>query len=168
MAEEVSSIFYSENYFSVCMSEIGGLSALQSLPLKAIGWMTSLSIRLNICGCPGYETSLNSFKCDRGDHQLNCHPIWRVRGYELPFQKAISRQQKAAIIEWERLCRYIALHVAPNRLKLSFVCDASSVDDAEVVIEPLFLGIATLNECAIDLGPSLSKTTSKTWQEFQP
>ena len=94
VAEEVSSIFYSENYFSVCRSEIGGLSVLLSLPPKAIGWITSLSIRLNICGCPGYETSLNSFKSDREDHQLNCHLICRVRGYELSFRKATSRQQK--------------------------------------------------------------------------
>ena len=44
IADEVTSIFYSENHFSAFRDSLGGLSGLNSLPQGALQKMTSLSI----------------------------------------------------------------------------------------------------------------------------
>src|SRR6187402_82475 len=41
IGDEVSSIFFSENYFSIYRNGLGGLSCLRTLPRRAISCMTS-------------------------------------------------------------------------------------------------------------------------------
>ncbi len=147
VSSETTSIFYSESYLTVCRSDLGGLSSLRSLSHKALAWITSLSIRLNVCECLSTDPQC----CTARWHSPGCHPSCRERGHEKLLRKAVSRQEKSAMTEWKRLCSQMATYITPSRLKLCVICDVGDFAVAKEIVGPL-LQLPILRECAIRLG----------------
>lgn len=144
VADEVSSIFYSENHFSVFQNSLGGLSGFRSLPKGALARMTSLSICLN-------------FFDDNWDREFGpeiwcwCHGMCSATKKERLLWKAKRHDEVVSMKEWQRLCRDLKAHIQPNQLRLSLICDVADVESADEVAHP-FLQLPVLRDCAIRLG----------------
>ncbi len=143
IAEEVSSIFYSENHFGVFRDSLGGLSGLRSLPKDALTKLTSLSICLNF-----FDEEGRGF----GPESRNwCHAVCSTSTKERLFRKAKRHDELASIKEWQQIFQLLKSHIKPNQLKLYFLCDVAHIEIAEEVLRP-FWQLPPLRECSIRLG----------------
>jgi hypothetical protein len=114
--------------------------------------MTSLSVRLNITEC-----------CVKGisgyDFRLECHSSCRRRGWERPLEATVHTDGASATQEWKQLCNYLAIHILPDRLKISVICATDNDATAKIVTAPM-LRLPVLKECAIRLGNKHNKDFS--------
>jgi len=146
IADEVSSIFFSENHFSVFRDSLGALSGLNYLPQGALAKMTRLSICLNFFNGDDYCREF-------GPESLvqNCHAVCSVSKRERLFHNSKLHDEVSSIKEWHQLCQLLKANIQPDRLKLSFICDSADLEIAEEVLRP-FSQLPLLKECAIRLG----------------
>lgn len=148
ISNEANQIFYSESHFTICRSDLGGLSGLFSLKPRALSWMSSLCIRLNICDC-GYAPEFCTSK-DSGNHEVTSHESC-VRGHEDLLRKPTFQREIKAMAEWKRLCRHLAASTTPKRLRLCVICDVADVEAAKQIVEPM-LELPILRECTLRFG----------------
>jgi len=136
IAEEVSTIFYSENDFSIYRTGIGGLSSISRLPPQALGRIKSLSICLNFFDERGCEFGPGS-----GGKS------------ERLFSNAKRHDERTALKEWQLLCQLLVSHleIQSNFLKLFITCDVADFEIAEEFMRPL-LHLPILKECSVRLG----------------
>lgn len=146
IADEVSSIFYSENHFSVFRDCLGGLSGLHSLPQGALAKMTSLSICLNFVNGDGYGREFGPESWGQ-----YCHAVCSASKRERLFHNSTRHDEVSSIKERQELCRLLKVNIQPNQLNMSFICDSADLEIAEEVLRP-FSQLPLLNECAIRLG----------------
>lgn len=148
ISDEVSSIFYSDNHFSIFRDSLGGLSGLNSIPRAALGTMRSLSICLNYVE---QDSNLKGRKFGPESWDVRCHALCAGSKQQQLFTKAKRHDEAVSVEELHKLCRLLQAHVQPNHLKLSFICDVADVEIAEQVIRPLS-HLPLLRECSIRLG----------------
>jgi len=146
IAKEVSTVFYSENDFSVYRTGLGGLSSLSRLPPGALACMKSLSVCLNFY--VEEQRWGREFGPDSGGF---CHAMCRTSKWERLFSNSKRRDELVALKEWQLLCQLLGSQLQPNCLKLFLTCDVADVEIAEEVVRPL-LQLPTLQECAVRLG----------------
>ncbi len=149
IADEVFSIFYSENHFSVFRNSLCGLSALSSLPKSALLDMASLSICLNYFE-PEVSRKTRSFGPVIQSCDIDCHAPCAASKQQRLFTKAKLHHEEASIKELQKLCQVLT-HIQSQQLNLSFTCDVSDTSIAEEVLHPLFQ-LPCLRECSIRLG----------------
>ena len=106
--EEVSSILYLENKFTVCRSDAGGLSSLHSLSSSALASMTSLSIRLN-----------------RGVSDKAASSI-------------IGANSQPLLQELNTMGNRLTINIRKSRLRLSIIYDTLDYRTAKAFVEPLY------------------------------
>jgi hypothetical protein len=131
IADEVSSIFYSENHFSVFRDCLGGLPGLHSLPQGALAKMTSLSICLNFVNGDGYGREFGPESWGQ-----YCHAVCSASKRERLFHNSTCHDEVSSIKEWQELCRLLKVNVQPNQLNVSFICDSADLEIAEEVLRP--------------------------------
>jgi len=148
ISDEVNRIFYSKSHFIICRSDLGGLSGLFSLKPRALSWMSSLCIRLNICDC-GYAPESCTSK-DSENHEVTCHKSC-IRSHEELLRKPTFQGEIKAMAEWKHLCRHLAASTTPKRLRLCVICDVVDVEAAKQIAEPM-LEIPILRECTLRFG----------------
>ena len=141
IGNEVASIFWTENTFSVCRNEIGGLSVLKSIPKSRLATITSLVVRLNCCG--------SCCNCENPACRDWSHPIC-----ESAFCDPLQREDtdfELMLGKWRSFCQYLAPRITPKQLQLYVICDSADVATAEEIVKPLLL-LPLLKECSIRLG----------------
>ena len=146
IANEVSAIFYSENYFTVFRNSLGGLSVLGSLSHKALSQMTSLSIYINIV------------EEDEREWIFDCHVMCSVSKMSTAFRKERHWDETHSIKEWQRLCKILRPNIKPNRLKLFLACDMADIELSDEFLQPLLeTPTLQLRECSIRLASGFLK-----------
>jgi hypothetical protein len=152
---EVSSIFYSENHFSIFRDSLGGLSGLNSLPKAALRETRNLSVYLNHFNADSSLVGSRHFGRGRqfgpDSWDARCHATCAASKQQRLFSKAKRHHEMSSIHELQELCLVLKHHIQPNQLKLSFTCDAADIEIAEEVLRPLS-ELPLLRECAIRLG----------------
>jgi len=146
IAKEVSKIFYSENHFSVYRNGLGGLSSLSRLPPKALAYMRSLSVCLNV-----YDEEHRWGRQFDPDSGSFCHIMCRASKLEILCSSVKLGGEYAALKEWQLLCKLLGSQIQPNCLKLFLTCDVANVEIAQEIVQPL-LGLPALRDCAVRLG----------------
>lgn len=150
ITDEVSSIFYSENHFSVFQDSLGGLSTLTSLPKSALADLRCLSICLNYFEPdPAQDCKRRNFGPKSWDFQ--CHATCTGSRKQRMFSKAKLHHEEPSIAEMQQLCRVLRSYIPPHQLKLSFTCDVDDIEIGEEVTYPL-AQLPILRECSIRLG----------------
>ena len=149
ITDEVSSIFYSENHFSVFQDSLGGLSTLTSLPKSALADLRCLSICLNYFEPDPAQDCKRNFGPKSWDVQ--CHATCTGSRKQRMFRKANLHHEKSSIAELQQLCQVLRTHIPPHQLKLSFTCDVNDIEIGEEVTYPL-AQLPILRECSIRLG----------------
>jgi hypothetical protein len=151
---EVSSIFYSENHFSIFRDSLGGLSGLNSLPKAALREMRNLSICLNYFDRDSSLVGTRHFGKGRQfgpeSWDVRCHATCAASKQQRLFSKAKRHHEMSSIHELQELCLVLKHHIQPNQLKLSFTCDVADIEIAEEVLRPLS-ELPLLRECTIRL-----------------
>jgi hypothetical protein len=157
IADEVSSIFYSENHFSLFRDGLGGLSGLNSVPKYALAKVRSLSICLNYFDA---DPSNNFKGRDFGPRSwdVQCHSTCAASKQQTLFSKAKRHDEISSIKELHQLCQLLQTYIPSNQLKLSFTCDVADLEIAEEVLHPLS-HLPRLRECSIRLGFLHSSTS---------
>jgi hypothetical protein len=151
VADEVSTIFYSSNHFSIFRESLGRLSGLHSLPKWALAKMRSLSLCLNYFD----PDPIQYFK-----ERYWCHATCAASHQHRLFSKAKAHDEASSIDELEHLCQVLRTHIQPNQLRLSFTCDVADIEIAEEVLRPLSQ-LPHLRECSILLGFQHSPTDTE-------
>jgi hypothetical protein len=157
IADEVFSIFYSENHFSVFRDGLGGLSGLHSLANGALAKIRSLSICLNFFDGDIYG---RQFGPDSWLWSPYCHALCFDSKRERLFRNSKRHDEVSSIKEWQQLCQLLKVNIQPDRLKLSFICDSADLEIAEEVLRP-FSQVPLLRECSIRLGLNYSRAASE-------
>ncbi|KAH8598457.1 hypothetical protein B0O99DRAFT_738715 [Bisporella sp. PMI_857] len=152
IAEEVSTMFYSENEFSVYRTGLEGLSNLSHLPPKALTRMKSLSVSLN-CYTEGFGWG-NDFDPEGPGF---CHAMCLASKRQRLFSNAKKHNEKSALKQWQQLCKLLGSWLQPHCLKLFLTCDVADVEIAEEFVRPL-LQLPTLQECSVRLGSHYNYT----------
>lgn len=145
ISDEVSSILYSQNKFTISRSDSRGLRPLRNLSSKALQLLQSLTIRLNNCSCVfDYEWFIIP-----AVHP--CHPLCQSHGcHDRPLGN-VARQDRAVLDEWKNIVDILAVNVHFRSLRLSFVCDTRDFQTAQTVIESLGC-LPPLRDFSIRLG----------------
>lgn len=146
LTKELTALFFSQSHFRNRKSDLGGLSTLLSLSPLSFTWLTSLSLRLNSKKC-----NLSIEQCALRHHRDSQVSICKASYYFMGLlSKSTTRQDKARVSEWERLCSYMAKYITPNRLRLSIIAEVSDIEAAEEVVAPL-LRLPVLRQCCLFL-----------------
>lgn len=148
IADEVFSIFYSENHFCIFRDSIGGLSGIDLLPRTALRTIRSLEVCLNVFD-PGFE--LNGRRVDPQRWDVWYHPTYITSKRQRMFNKAKLSYETSSIDEFKKLCRVLQTNTRPNHLKLTLTYDTIDIEIAAEILRPLSQ-LPLLRECAIRLG----------------
>lgn len=145
VATEVASLFYADNLFSICRTDFGGLSGLDTFGRRELRWITSLSIDLDFSLCPRGIPLCQGQSSLQGENtrRSSMFPCYREGTMGVKVLDPVS-----GIREWERFCNHLARNIAPNQLRLLVMAHVESLVAAEEVADPL-LKIPVLRECAI-------------------
>lgn len=146
VALDAKTIFWSENYFSIARSDIGGLSFLEKLSPFSLRLITSLSIRLNYWG--NKLIWQDGQRC--GPEVMECHPGCPPYGLQDAIGLHPNKIAKNLTEEWERICNRLAKLIPPGVLRLWVFCDVTDIDNAKVLLSPL-LQLPLLRDCGIRL-----------------
>lgn len=145
ISDEVSSILYSENKFTISRSGSWGLRPLRRLSRHAIQSVRSLTIILNHCSCV--------FQYGRTTYPLMfaCHPTCRTYGLHDKPLGSVARQDRTVLQEWQVILQILANNIKPRSLRLSFICDTRDLQTARGIVESLGC-LPLLRDCSIRLG----------------
>lgn len=144
ISDEVSSILYSQNKFTISRSDSWGLRPLRNLSSKALQLLQSLTIRLNNCSC------VFDYEWFTTPAVHPCPPLCQSHGrHDRPLGN-IARQDRAVLDEWQNLVNILTANVHFRSLRLSFVCDTRDFQTAQIVIESLSY-LPPLRDCSIRL-----------------
>lgn len=109
ISDEVSSIFYSENHFSVFQDSLGGFSTLISLPKSALADLRCLSICLNYFEADSAQDCNTNFGPKSWD--VECHATCIGSKKQRMFSKAKLHHEQSAIAELQQLCQVLRTHI---------------------------------------------------------
>ena len=144
ISDEVSSILYFQNKFTISRSVSWGLRPLRNLSSKALQLLQSLTIRLNSCSCVfDYE-----WLTIPAVHP--CHLLCQSHGHHDRPPGNVARQDRAVLGEWQNIVNILAANVLFQSLCLSFVCNTRDFQTAQIVIESLGY-VPLLRDCSIRL-----------------
>lgn len=144
ISDEVSSILYSQNKFTISQSDSWGLRPLRNLSSKALKLLKSLTIRLNNCSC------VFDYEWFTIPAVHPCHPLCQSHGcHDRPLGN-VARQDRAVLDEWQNIVNILAANVPFQSLSLSFVCDTRDFQTAQIVVESLGY-LPLLRNCSIRL-----------------
>ncbi|KAH6694872.1 hypothetical protein BKA61DRAFT_623996 [Leptodontidium sp. MPI-SDFR-AT-0119] len=152
IADEVSSIFYSENHFSIFRDGIGGLSCINFLPKTALRTIGSLEVCLDPID-PEFDFGRRLVGPEE-DLDIWDHPGSKQQRL---FGNA-KRYRETSIDEWKRLCWVLQTHTQPNQLKLLLTYNTADIEIAAELLRPLSQ-LPPLRECAIHLGTPLPENS---------
>ncbi|KAK6815395.1 hypothetical protein RU639_008974 [Aspergillus parasiticus] len=152
ISDEVSSILYSENKFTISRSGSWGLRPLRRLGRHAIQSLRSLTITLNNCSCV--------FQYGRTTYPLMfpCHPTCRTNGLHDKPLGSVARQDRAVLQEWQAILQNLADNIQPRSLRLNFICDTRDLQTARGIVESLEC-LPLLRDCSIRLGQDRNWST---------
>ena len=145
--EEVLSILYSENAFTIGRSDHWGLKPVRNLSKRALACLRSLTIRLSNCSC------LYRYGWTGGLQVPSCTTLCEGHGLHDKAIGGSARQDRAVLQEWADLVLLMACSISPAQLSLSLVCDTKARDAAQQATTPLHQ-LPLLRKCAIRLGNS--------------
>lgn len=169
--DEAAALLYSSCWFIVRYETTASLAPLRSLTPVAIASLTHLRIILNQSSCHCRESQRQEHAdgcCDqRGVFDvyyqlLDEDPGWwacfdkqcreRHQDKHSPPLKASDSSSSAMLAEWHAAAAYLAPHVRPGNLELSFVCDVheENLAAAESVVGALNL-FPRLKNCHVRL-----------------
>ncbi|QRD90735.1 hypothetical protein F9C07_2159526 [Aspergillus flavus] len=152
ISDEVSSILYSENKFTISRSGSWGLRPLRRLTRHAIHSLRSLTVILNSCSC------IFAYGRTTIPVMFPCHPLCRSHGLHDKPLGSVARQDRVTRQEWQVILQILADNVQPRLLRLSFICDTRDLQTARDIAESLGC-LPLLRDCSIRLGQNLDWST---------
>lgn len=153
---EASAIVYSTNRFLVGYYDNPSLHPLRALRPAALSQLTYLKLVLKQDSCADLDI-LGC--CDDHEHSYQYFilreylvPIYNRRRQTKRLRAGKVLLTKGMVKEWKRTADYIAPHLRPEALQLSFVCDLAhkNADWARDIVAPL-TGFPELKACHIRL-----------------
>ena len=146
ISDEVLSIFYAENRFTICRRGEFGLGPIAMLSDLAWRSLTSISVRMSSCSsiyaheCPPLELQVSEIHCSCRDTPAGCR----------------TRLGKSMITEWSTIVEKLLALSLPSMLTLSLTFDVRNVETAHLVVKPL-ANLHSLKNCSIRLGSDVNK-----------
>jgi hypothetical protein len=150
VSDEVKYLFYSENHFNITSTGHGRFYGLVALQPRALSWLSSLSIELDICICITDPTVSKQSFCYIHDAGEDRSKDLGIPGQEKPLQQAVVRYRSREITEWKLLCRHLASYITPYQLKLWVDVQAMSLDiETAKDFALAMMQLPVLRECGI-------------------
>ncbi|KAK0640725.1 hypothetical protein B0T16DRAFT_201607 [Cercophora newfieldiana] len=127
--KEITQLYYSETRPEVIRTSRIGLKPVKNLGPLAVASLRDLTIRLNVFLCP------DGSNCRKMEHRredsegYHCHPGCKIGGHDVllginhPIQNRWSPGDLSAWLDLKDVCAHLKRHLAPNQLKLAFVCE---------------------------------------------
>lgn len=153
---EASALLYSANWFLAHYQSQQSLASLRALTPYAVAHLTHLRVVLNQTTCHQAQADDEArAACCGADHNSKstpcCVPHCHVDKHDFPLDASLALS-KALFEEWHTTAAYLALHIVPNQLELSLVCDVQHDDPeaARLVLDGLRL-LPPLKDCHVRL-----------------